>query len=127
MGTAIAVLLHEIPHEMADFLIYYQKTGSFLHSMLFNIISSLCCFAGLWIGFAANQLDGANAYLLMAAAGSFIYIVVWHILPELGLERAGSDVRFWLLMVLFVFGSLLGWTAMFLLAWYEEDLALIFE
>jgi len=127
VGTSIAVFMHELPHEIADFMIYFQKTESFGIALLLNGLSALCCFVGLLVGFAVNELDGVNEYLLLAAAGSFIYITVTHILPELGLARTGKDYSFTRKMVLFIFGSLAGWACMFVLAWYEHELTQVFE
>ena len=91
-----------------------------------TVLSALCCYIGLWVGFAVNEFSGVNDFLLIAAAGSFIYITVTHVLPELEIEKTGSDFSYPLKLFLFVTGAVSGWGAMFVLAIYEEELHDIF-
>ena len=89
IGTSIAVLMHEIPIEIADFMVYYQKTESFSVSLQFNGMTSLCCFIGLWSGLLVNRSEEITEYLLLLAGGSFIYRIGF-----LGFDFFGHNQNF---------------------------------
>ena len=125
LGTSIAVFCHELPHELADFMVYFKKTGDWKNSLLLNVLSALFCYLGLFVGIGINSLSDtpqSKEFLLMVAASSFIYITAIHLLPELELEKTKHEECFSLKIVLAVFFMLVGWSIMYVLAWFEEDL-----
>lgn len=50
MATALAVLCHELPHELGDFALLLQTGVSLRRAFVFNFISSVVSFIGMVIG-----------------------------------------------------------------------------
>lgn len=84
--TATAVIAHEIPQEVGDFLILLHSGYSKARAFLLNLLSSLMMVIGA-IGayFALQYLSGWIDTLLALAAASMIYVAVADLIP--GLHR----------------------------------------
>ena len=82
--TAAAVVAHEIPQEVGDFLVLLNAGFSRTKALFYNALSGLAAVAG---GVAGYYLVGPFAellpFLLVVAASSFIYIAVADLLPQL--------------------------------------------
>lgn len=50
MATALAVLCHELPHELGDFALLLQTGVSLRRAFVFNVISSVLSFIGMIFG-----------------------------------------------------------------------------
>jgi len=88
IATVLAVVLHEIPHEIGNFgvLIYagFKKTKA----LLFNFLTGLTAVVGGILGFYLSQYVGVTAnFLLPFAAGGFIYVAASDLIPEGKKER----------------------------------------
>lgn len=88
IATVLAVILHEIPHEIGNFgvLIYagFKKTKA----LYFNFLTGLAAVLGGLLGFYLSSLAGITAnFLLPFAAGGFIYIAASDLIPEGRKER----------------------------------------
>ena len=82
--TAIAIVAHEIPQEVGDFLILLHSGYTKGRALLLNLLSSLASLAGGVIGyFALQTADGAVPYLLGIVAASMIYVAVADLIPGL--------------------------------------------
>jgi len=82
--TAIAIVAHEIPQEVGDFLILLHSGYSKARAMVLNMISSLASLAGGVAGyFALQAVSGAVPYLLGIVAASMIYVAVADLIPGL--------------------------------------------
>jgi zinc and cadmium transporter len=82
--TALAVLAHEIPHEIGDFMILLNAGFSRRRSFLFMLLSGAAAALGGVCGYFL--LAGTQAllpYALALAAASFMYIALSDLLPEL--------------------------------------------
>ncbi|MEX0940256.1 MAG: ZIP family metal transporter [Candidatus Babeliales bacterium] len=82
--TTIAVMMHEIPQEFADFGILLHAGFSPLFALLYNFFSGLAALIGVaivFIFFAQTQL--ILIYLIPLTAGGFIYIAASNLIPEL--------------------------------------------
>lgn len=84
--TATAVIVHEIPQEIGDFLILLHAGYSRTRALVLNLVSSLAMLVGGLIGYLALQQvsEWINSILAIAAA-SMIYIAVADLIP--GLHR----------------------------------------
>ncbi|KAJ3204357.1 hypothetical protein HDU67_009634 [Dinochytrium kinnereticum] len=94
LTTSIAVLLHELPHELADYAILYSSGFSAVRAALLNMASNLSAFLGMAIGIlvASNpSLAAAEETILSIAAGIFIYIALSDLIPELSNIHSVSD------------------------------------
>jgi zinc and cadmium transporter len=84
IATTIAVILHEIPQELGDFGILIHAGFSRFKALLWNLVSALTAFVGVFIGIGLPLLtSSAGPILASVAAGGFIYIAGSDLVPEL--------------------------------------------
>ncbi len=82
--TALAVLAHEIPHEIGDFMILLNAGFSRRRSFGFLLLSGMSAVLGGVAGyFVLASVQALLPYALALAAASFIYIALSDLLPEL--------------------------------------------
>lgn len=106
IAATLAIIFHEIPHELGNFMILVYGGFSKLKALFFNFLSSLFAIAGTMAGYyLAGNIGGFSRLLLPVAAGGFIYIASCDLIPELHKERDGR--RSALIMVTFVLGIVL--------------------
>jgi len=83
LATA-AVMAHEIPHEVGDFMILLNAGYTRRRAFLFNMISGSSAVAGGVVGYLVlDAMDELLPYALLLAAASFIYIALSDLLPEM--------------------------------------------
>lgn len=86
--TALAMIAHEIPQEVGDFVILLHSGFSKLKAFAFNLLSSLATVVGGLLGyFFLSAVDGAVPVLLAFAAASMIYVAVADLIPGLHKRR----------------------------------------
>ena len=84
--TAVAIIAHEIPQEVGDFLILLHSGYSRLRALAVNLLSSTATIFGGVLGYYGLQLvDGLEPILLGVVAASMIYVAVADLIP--GLHR----------------------------------------
>ncbi len=84
IATTIAVVLHEIPQELGDFSILLHSGYSRGRALLFNLLSGLTAFLGVFLIMASgNASPDIISLLLPLAAGNFLYIAGSDLIPEL--------------------------------------------
>ncbi len=82
--TAIAIIAHEIPQEVGDFMILLHSGYSKRQAILFNIASSGATLIGGVLAYAVLQsMQGLIPTLLALAASSMIYVSVADLIPGL--------------------------------------------
>ena len=82
--TAVAIIAHEIPQEVGDFLILLHSGFSKRRALLLNMLSSAAMVVGGVLGYFA--LQGAERWvppLLGFAAASMLYVSVADLIPGL--------------------------------------------
>jgi zinc and cadmium transporter len=92
--TTLAVVAHEIPQELGDFVLLLNAGWSRRKAFLANAASSLTSVLGGLLGYFA--LEGAEQflpYVLTIAAASFIYIAVADLLPLLHRQRSSFALQ----------------------------------
>jgi zinc and cadmium transporter len=90
--TAIAVMAHEIPQEISDFMVLIDGGLSKSRSLLLNALSGAAMTLGGVLGWLAlAHANAAIPYTLALAAASFIYIAVADLMPELHHHRQPRD------------------------------------
>lgn len=90
-AATLAVIAHEIPQEVGDFLLLRLAGYSKARAFAYNALSSLAAVAGGVLGYFL--LDGAHAslpYALALAASSFLYIAIADLMPFLHRQRGGA-------------------------------------
>ena len=82
--TAIAIIAHEIPQEVGDFLILLHSGYSRGRAFIFNVLSSAAMVLGGAIGYLALQsVQHWIPSLLGLAAASMLYVSVADLIPGL--------------------------------------------
>lgn len=82
--TALAIIAHEIPQEIGDFLILLHSGYSKARAFAFNLVSSLATLLGGLLAYAALQsLQEWVPYLLGIATASMLYVSVADLIPGL--------------------------------------------
>jgi zinc and cadmium transporter len=82
--TALAMIAHEIPQEVGDFMILLHSGYSRARALTFNLLSSLATLLGALLAYAAlGKMQTAVPVLLALAAASMIYVAVADLIPGL--------------------------------------------
>lgn len=109
IATTIAVILHEVPQEIADFGVLLYGGFSTKKALLFNFLSAALAIVGALIGMSAiSVIDGLMAWILPFTAGGFIYIAGADLLPELHKECRTKDSILHLFALLLGIGIMVG-------------------
>jgi len=82
--TALAIIAHEIPQEVGDYLILLHSGYSRARALAFNLLSSLATLVGALLAYSAlSRLTEWIPTLLGLGAASMIYIAVADLIPGL--------------------------------------------
>ena len=92
IATTIAVILHEVPQEIADFGVLLYSGFSKKKALLLNFLSAAVAIVGAVVGLSIGRgSEEFILYLLPFAAGGFIYIAGSNLIPELHKEYNLKD------------------------------------
>lgn len=93
--TALAVAAHEIPQEVGDVAILLRAGYSRSRALLLNVLSGVGGVLGALLMLVASQaLPQALPYVLSFAGGSFLYVAMSDLIPDLHRgEIEGGAVR----------------------------------
>jgi len=98
--TAGAIIAHEIPQEVGDYLVLLNAGFSRARALAYNALSGLAAVAGGVLGyFLIQPFETLLPYLMVVAASSFIYVAVADLIPQLQRRlpwRATALQLFWL-------------------------------
>jgi len=82
--TAVAVIAHEIPQEVGDYIVLLNAGFSRTRALVYNALSGLAAVAGGVLGyFVIQPFEPFLPFLLVVAASSFIYVAVADLIPQL--------------------------------------------
>jgi zinc and cadmium transporter len=82
--TSVAIIAHEIPQEVGDFLILLHSGYSKKQAFAFNLVSSFATVIGGTIAyFALSHVQGWVPSILGLAAASILYVAVADLIPTL--------------------------------------------
>jgi len=82
--TSLAIIAHEIPQEVGDYIVLLNAGFSRARALLFNALSGLAAVAGGVVGyFVVGPWQSYFPYLLVIASSSFIYVAVADLIPQL--------------------------------------------
>jgi zinc and cadmium transporter len=88
IATTLAIMLHEIPQELSDFTLLLYAGFSSKKAALTNLLSGLTAVVGALLFFYFSSfVEDIQFYGLAFAAGSFLYIAMTDLLPELHREE----------------------------------------
>ena len=82
--TALAIIAHEIPQEVGDFLILLHSGYSKKQALIFNLVSSVATLVGgLMAYYALQYVQSWVPIILALAASSLLYVAVADLIPGL--------------------------------------------
>ncbi|MGZ8289806.1 MAG: ZIP family metal transporter [Telluria sp.] len=82
--TALAIIAHEIPQEIGDFIVLLNAGFSRRRAYVFNLLCSLMAVAGGLIGYyTLDRASGMIPYVLVFASSGFLYIAVSDLMPQM--------------------------------------------
>ncbi len=82
--TALAIIAHEIPQEVGDFLILLHSGYTKKQALIFNLVSSLATMlGGLMAYYGLQFVQGWVPVILAFAAASLLYVAVADLIPGL--------------------------------------------
>ncbi|XP_032079387.1 zinc transporter ZIP4 [Thamnophis elegans] len=121
LATSLAVLCHELPHELGDFAALLHAGLSVKRALLLNFVSALTAFVGLYIALSVSTGEEFEAWIFTVATGLFLYVALCDMLPAL---MNVKDKRPWLLFALQNLGLLAGWAILLLLSLFEDNITI---
>ncbi|MFM7295432.1 MAG: ZIP family metal transporter [Burkholderiales bacterium] len=87
--TSIAIIAHELPQELGNFLVLVHSGFSKRRALVWNLISSLATLVGAVLAFfLLRALENYSIVFLCLAASSMIYVAIADLIP--GLHRRNS-------------------------------------
>jgi len=90
--TTLAVIAHEIPHELSDFMILLHGGFSSRKALMYNFMSAATAILGaIFVLVLSERFGLLEQYLIPIAAGNFLYIAASDLIPELLTKRKGSE------------------------------------
>jgi zinc and cadmium transporter len=105
--AAMAIIAHEIPQEVGDFLILLHSGYSRTRALVVNILSSVATVVGGVLGYFSLQvMEGLEATLLGVVAASMIYVAVADLIPGLHRRPELRDTAFQALLIALGIGTI---------------------
>jgi zinc and cadmium transporter len=87
IATTIAIIFHEIPHELGNFFVLLHARFTVRRALLFNFLSAIFAILGSIISLLiGSRIENFSALIVPVAAGGFIYIAGSDLVPELNKE-----------------------------------------
>lgn len=82
--TGMAIIAHEIPQEIGDFIVLLNAGFSRTRAYVYNLLCSLMGVVGGLVGyFTLEQASDWIPYVLVFASSGFIYIAVSDLMPQM--------------------------------------------
>jgi zinc and cadmium transporter len=106
MVTALAIIAHEIPQEVGDFVILLHSGYSKAKALWLNLISSFAAVLGGILGyFTLQTMQSWIPSLLALAAASMIYVAVADLIPGLHKRAQLRDTLHQVVLILLGVGT----------------------
>ncbi|KAM3858143.1 zinc transporter ZIP4 [Diretmus argenteus] len=119
LATSLAVLCHELPHELGDFAILLHSGVSVRKALLLNVGSAMTSFIGLYIALSVATDLATKQWIAAITAGLFLYVGLADMLPTM---IHVSNRRPWLMFLLQNIGLLSGWAILLVMSLYEDQI-----
>ena len=82
--TGLAIIAHEIPQEVGDFIVLLNAGFTRTRAYVFNLLCSLMAVLGGLLGyFMLERASNLIPYVLVFASSGFIYIAVSDLMPQM--------------------------------------------
>jgi zinc and cadmium transporter len=107
--AAVAIIAHEIPQEVGDFLILLHSGYTRMRALAMNVLSSLATIVGGLLGyFALRAVAEWETTLLGVVAASMIYVAVADLIPGLHRRPQLRDTAWQALLIALGIGAIAG-------------------
>ncbi|XP_046745671.1 zinc transporter ZIP10 [Diprion similis] len=120
LATTIAVFCHELPHELGDFAVLINAGMSVRRALMYNLLSSALSFVGAAVGVCLGEIGNASHWIYAVTAGSFMYIALANLVPEM-MRFVKTDAKAHGILIQ-LSGIAVGGMLMLLIALHEEKL-----
>jgi zinc and cadmium transporter len=98
--TGLAIIVHEIPQEIADFIVLLNAGVSRPRAYFYNLIcSSMAVLGGLLGYFTLENSIKLIPYVLVFASSGFIYIALSDLMPKMQHQGRFRDVILQILLI----------------------------
>jgi zinc and cadmium transporter len=82
--TGVAIIAHEIPQEIGDFIVLLNAGFSRTRAYVYNLLCSLLAVAGGLLGYyTLDKATNLIPFVLVFASSGFIYIAVSDLMPQM--------------------------------------------
>jgi len=82
--TGVAIIAHEIPQEIGDFIVLLNAGFSRTRAYVYNLLCSLLSVAGGVLGYyTLDKATNLIPFVLVFASSGFIYIAVSDLMPQM--------------------------------------------
>ena len=96
--TAMAIVAHEIPQEVGDYIVLLNAGFTRKKALFFNAVSGMAAVVGGLVGYyVVGPWQQLFPYLLVAASSSFVYVSVADLIPQLQRRLPWKDTALQLL------------------------------
>ena len=68
-STSLAILCHELPHEIGDFAMLLKAGMTIKQAVFYNVLSSVLAFIGMVVGLLLGTIHNFSAWMFAATAG----------------------------------------------------------
>lgn len=110
--------------ELGDFAVLLRSGMSIRRAMYYNLLSSVLSILGMAIGiWLAEDHESASEWIYAATAGTFIYIALADLVPELNENNKCRKLH----VGIAVLGILTGGIIMLLIALHEDSIQYLFR
>jgi zinc and cadmium transporter len=90
--TSLAIIAHEIPQEVGDYIVLLNAGFSRAKALFYNAISGLSAVVGGLVGYVVvGPWEALFPYLLVIASSSFVYVAVADLIPQLQQRMSLKD------------------------------------
>ncbi|MDE2000625.1 MAG: ZIP family metal transporter, partial [Burkholderiales bacterium] len=93
--TAMAIIAHEIPQEVGDYIVLINAGFTRMRALVYNMISGFAAVVGGVLGyFLIGPWKEYLPYMMVVAASSFVYVAVADLIPQLQKRLNWRDTLF---------------------------------
>jgi len=108
--TALAIIAHEIPQEVGDYIVLINAGFTKSRALLYNALSGMAAVVGGVLGYVLiGEWQEFLPYLMVVAASSFVYVAVADLIPQLQKRLSWRETVaqiFWLAAGLLMIASI---------------------
>ena len=76
LSTTIAVVCHEVPHELGNYAVLVKCGFTHFQALFFNFLSATTCLIGFYIGVSLSANSEISLWIFSITAGMFIYVAL---------------------------------------------------